>query len=464
MTNAKADWCILLSLAAWAASCVHPPSGILVQFLLISYLVCLCEVKGLPALMLLMLDRGNVKMLQSNTVALHVGVTLTPVSWFVVMTFAYVVLKLLRKEYDNKTSGFALFWLFSSIPATIISFTARANGLVGIWSSSLMDFFSPAVYFWGISMGKTYSQGREYFVTRLGSLLLAINFLCCAQILYVFSFEYMAMAACLGLFLLFSREVIGHKILGSILIFISVVSIMFTRYLSLQSKSVYLASADLRGDTLSRMAVYMIAVMLSFLLGKRLLSRGLLRVLPILMVAANLIFVSFVITIQKGNKAVDADFQYETFSERVKYKIFGDRGRVWLMGWEQATTPPYIFKDLRAYIYLNRKGEYVHMLLPHNQFLTLLARNGWWQGLVLAIFIIWIQVRACRIAADGADDFTMRVMIPTGLSIYFIIGITGQSVLNHDLLTSALACSVFPGLIYGHWRNLQRMRWMSCAS
>ena len=104
---------------------------------------------------------------------------------------------------------------------------------------------------------------------------------------------------------------------------------------------------------------------------------------------------------------------------------------------------------------VTKRGDYVSVLLPHNQFLTFVARHGWWLGLFLSFFIIWLQMRSCKIAASGVDEFTLWVMVPSGISIFFIVGMNGQNVLDADLMSTGLACSVFPGLVYGNrlWLN-----------
>ena len=127
------------------------------------------------------------------------------------------------------------------------------------------------------------------------------------------------------------------------------------------------------------------------------------------------------------------------------------------MGWEEIKTPPYIFKDMRQAYEYKPNGMAGAKLLPHNQFITLLARDGLWLGGVLSFFIIWVWTRAFKAMTFCRDDLLIcMVFIPVGVAIYFILGITGQCVVTAELWANSLVCLIFPAIVYGHWLQRQR--------
>ena len=464
MSVSTADKFLFYALFAWAASCVHPAIGLMLQFPAIIYLVKRCDMKGLPALLVLMLGKGNVKLFGiAAEFALRLGITLTPGSLFAISSFVFAILGLLRNRYDRGAMGVSATWLLAAIPAFVISFQARSYGLVGAWSAPVMAFLVPGVYYWGLSMSRTYEAGKIYFIKRMMAVLFAFEILYLGQIIYVFTFFHGTLLLCLAIYVLRDKQHSwgGLKALAPLSIVVVLAVMLFARRIQMDAaiaadySAKDIASGDKLGSTFSAMANMALAFVLAMC--GSMLSKGLLRMLPIAMVVINICFVSFAIATQSGNKRHDVDFRYETLAERFESKLFGDRATVWAMGWEEIKTPPYVFKDMRqAYVY-EPNGKQGAKLLPHNQFITLLARNGLWLGGILSIFIIWVWVRACKAMTFMMDDWLIRtVFIPVGLGWYFIGGITGQSVVTGDLWAHSLTCLVLPGVIYGHWIDRQR--------
>ena len=464
MSDFTADKFIFYALFAWVASCVHPAIGLLLQFPAIIYLVKRCDMKALPALLLLMLGKGNIRMFAAaGEFALRLGITLTPGALFAISAFIFAIFGLLRNRYDRGAMVFSAVWLLSAIPALVISFQAKSYGLVGAWSAPIMTFLVPGVYYWGLSMSRTYEGGRDYFVNRIFFILLAFEVLYLAQIIYVFTFFHGTLLFCIAIYLLRDnqRKWGGLKALAPLSILVVLAELLFARRIRIEAaiaenySASDISSGDKVGSTFSAMA-NMLCVF-ALVMCRKSLPKGLLRMLPILMAVLNVCFVSFVIVTQSGNKAHDVDFKYETFTERLEMKLFGDRGHVWTMGWEEIKTPPYVFKDMRqAYVY-KYDGTQGAKLLPHNQFITLLARQGLWLGGVLSLFIIWVWARACKAMTFCMDDLLIStVFIPVGISIYFILGLTGQSVVAADLWAHSAVCLVFPAIIYGHWLDRRR--------
>jgi len=453
MSDRQADAWLWFALFAWVVTCVHQALGMVMQVPVIIYLVSRCDMKALPALMILMLGPKNIAALSETTYALRLGITITPMSCFSLSTFFFVLYRLVTNRYDRATSAFGWFWMLSAIPAFWISFQAKSFGLQGIWSGPVMSFLAPAVYFWGVSMGCTYEQGRHYFVIRIlwVMMLYSLGFL--LLLMAGFTFIPSVMILCLAMYMQMGQEYSHSRFIAVVAVLISLAWLLFGRAKGLEAAGLDVAEADKIGSTFSAMAVVALGVLLSVEISRNFMRRFA-RILPILMVVANVILVSFVITTQAGNRAKDVDDskKFQTLQNRFMYKLFGDRATVWAAGWEDAMTPPYIIKDLRIFYTGDAAGGQGMKLLPHNQYLTFASQNGWWLGLVLSLFIIWVQIRAFRVMTYlPQDKFISKVVVPVGASIFCVLGLSGNSCLGGDLWGNGLATSVLPGVVYGYW-------------
>ena len=440
--------------------CIHPALGMLVQFAIIGYCVARCDVKVLPIFMFCVLSRGNIRLFGGGRMALRMGVTIAPGTFLLIAVFFFVLTKLLTSRYDARTMGWGVLWLLSFIPASIMSFTGRANGLVGLWSISIMDALIPGLYFWAVSAGRTYWSGRDYLYTRLLVVLAVINLLCAVRIAYVFTFIEVALVVCSVFYGWRFLKGMKWKVLAVFAFVFSMIGFVFGRAFALQQQSGYVTDADKYGSTFSRMGVVAASIFFSWLLSKRLLAKFFLSIAPIAAVAVNLLFVSYVLHTQAGTESREVNWYAETLEERITAKVFGDRAGVWKMGWEEVKTPPYFIKDLRMFHEFDRKsGGWRIKLYPHNQFLTLLGRHGFWLGLTLALWIIAVWMRALENCHDLSQDDPMRcVYLPVGMAIFCVIGISGQAVVSSDLWACALVAIVLPGVAYGHLKACRPMR------
>lgn len=473
-TERQADAFLFLGLLSWVLRCIHPAIGMLLQYPLIVILVVKCDIKTLPTLLILMLGRSNLTFFGSDAVfALKVGITLTPESLFGISTFLFVLVRLIQRRFDAATSWFACLWLLSFIPAALMSFRAKSYGLSGIWSGPIMDFFSPAVYFWAVSMAETYQDGKYYFASRLSWIMLMWNGLVTAYVVQGFTFFSIPLSIGLCAVAYSDPELRGLRPICTLGLFAGLANLLFSRSIRIENYAREfdkdLNEADLGlGSTFTRMAVFAASVLLMFGLRKRIFSGSLTRLIPVLMVVANIGLVSFVITTQSGNKAKDVVYDYANTEERFTWKLFGDRAAVWTEGWNEVKDSPYIVKDMRKFIYVHpSKGPQLKML-AHNQFLVLLGREGFWLGLTLAIFIIWVQVRAFRCYTQMPEDrmFSL-VFLPVSGAIFWAVGTAGQSVASSRLWGNSLATMVMPGIIYGQWllsKTRMRMGWMPCPA
>ena len=473
-TDRQADVFLFWGVVSWVLCCIHPAVGMLVQYPLIVLMVIKCDIKTLPTLLLLMLGRGNLTFFSSDVVfALKVGITLTPDSLFGISTFLFVLVRLIQRRFDNSTSGFGCLWLLSFVPAALMSFLAKRNGLGGIWSGPIMDFLSPAVYFWAVLMSKTYQDGKYYFASRLSWIMLGWNGLVTVYVVQGFTFFPIPLSIGLCAFVYGDPELRGLRPICTLGLFAGLASLLFSRSIRVAHYAQELDKAvnetDLGlGGTFTTMIMVLTSVLLMLGLRKRMFSKSLTRLMPVLMVAANIGLVSFVITTQSGNKAKDVVYDYANIEERFTWKLFGDRAAAWTEGWNEVKDPPYIIKDLRKFIYVHpSKGPEMKML-AHNQFLVLLGREGFWLGLTLAIFIVWVQIRAFRCYTQMPEDrmFSL-VFLPVSGAIFFAVGTAGQSVASSRLWGNSLATMVMPGIIYGQWllsKTRMRMGWMPCPA
>lgn len=457
MTDGKADFWLFFAFVAWGAVCILPVLGLPLQFVSILYLVWRCDLKTLPALMVFMFGRGNLFLYEGVTV-IRLGVTLAPTSVFVFAAFFFTLKEVLSRRYDQGAMRFLLVWFLAIVPAFVMSLTARQNGLVGLWSRPLMLFLVPSVYYWALSLGRNYRESSVYFTTRFILLCFSLCSLQLLKIVQVNSFV-LPIVPCMLFFVVYGWKGVsrGWKVLAIFGIIASLAYLLFGRAVRLDAAGKGVGEADKYGSTFTTMAILVGTLFLAWCLRR---PHGKILVwIPLLMVGINIGFVSYVLSIQQGTQYVEATWQpsFESLGERVKYKLWGDRAAVWQMGWEEVQTPPYFFRDLRQHRVFNRFGESQMKLLPHNQFLTLLAREGLWLGTVLCVFIVWVWVRAMQAMAQGIPDRLMSLcMVPLGLAIFFFVGVTGQSVVSYDLWWDAVATLVFPGLVYGSERERQR--------
>ena len=190
ISDSTADRALLFAVFAWLVSCVIPPIGMLMQLPLIAYFTWKADIKGIPALLLLALGRQNLAFFDmEGQVALRLGFTLNPMIIFILFSFLIAVTNIVKGRYDGASRLFAVFWMLSIIPAAIMSYEARVNGLMGYWASPVLDFFIPSVYFWGLTVSRSYEAGKEYFVKRLVLVLIAVEALQFVRIMKLFTFS-----------------------------------------------------------------------------------------------------------------------------------------------------------------------------------------------------------------------------------------------------------------------------------
>jgi hypothetical protein len=99
MTDRSADACLLVAFVIWGISIASPALGLMAQFIMIAVLAWKCDIKTLPALLILMLGRGNLRSSMEDVLSLRIGITLTPSSCLLIVVFIFVVKELLSNRY-----------------------------------------------------------------------------------------------------------------------------------------------------------------------------------------------------------------------------------------------------------------------------------------------------------------------------------------------------------------------------
>ena len=455
LTDQQADQYLFIAFCAFALSCVHPGLGLLLQLPLMCVIIWRCDVKTLPALMVVMLGKYSLRMFNGMAVVLRIGITLTPSNLFIMVVFIFAALKILQGRYDNGSKFLAFIWLPSIIPAFIISFMAKRNGISGIWADPILSCFAPSLYYWGMSMGDTYAEGRDYLLKRLTLVFFIVNILMLSLVLQIFTYTANILPICLAIYYSRSKEGFGIKALSYAGAGLAWLSLVFLRYMYL----IDVGSERVEHSTFTSIVVVGLGVALAYSLCRK-IPKAVARALPYWMVVANISLVAFVVSTQSGNDYVDAESvrDYQNTKERFTYKLFGDRAGVWKEGWNDCKSPPLVFKDMRQFVFYSSRG-FTNKILPHNQFLTLVARYGWWLGLTLAIFVCAVQVRAFRKVDElSFDQAIYIVIVPVGAAIFAVVGTTGQAVATAALWSNSLACYVLPGVVYGYSEWLRKMK------
>lgn len=437
------------------------------QSALIIYAVIKADIRLFPGLFLVMLDKSNFRFFGAGMVKLQVGFAVSPQNIFLLMCFAVCIFGIVRQWYDRPTLMWFVPWLLCIIPALAMAMPARQKGLTMLWQVPLVTFLAPSLYFWGIKVGKTWDVGKEYFISRMILILAIINGLELIGLFHIFTFaEHITIISlCFGCF--FLPKHLFYKVASFIGAAFAMGCVLFGRYLAIAEKQGFSSSAEI-GTTFSRLLIVIIGIaFMIYLLGRR-ISESVIRVIPYMALVFCICVMSYAIGRAGSAKQSDVvENKYQSFLERFEYKLVGDRGTVWSEGLRETLMPPYFIKNLddqlvMGYNYATGKIEPMVKLLPHNQVLTLLARSGWWLGLFMILFLWWACIRSFKSASYMLNDkILLCTLLAPYAAIFIVVGLTGQTVLNHLFCSNGLVTMIYPGMIYGVWQKRQQLRFMS---
>ena len=463
LPNWKADAFLVLSIFVLLLNFGSQALSMPLQACLVLWAIFKCDIKLIPAVYVLLLDKANFSVFEADLLKYRVGIALSVPNVFLLGLFVLIVVAFFRGRIDGKSRMFFLPWLAASIPAAVIGWMARRNGLAMAWQSSFVDWMIPSIYFWGCLVGRSWWSGRDYFIKRMllvSGVLAFLRLMRCFSLAPAFAPD--VVTVCLGLAALNSRMTLKWKIIGLISGVGAMCSMLFLRYLARQGEGLYADESDL-GSTFTQLAVMIIGVGVAFAIGK-LMNRHTLKSFPWLALAFTSLV--FFYSIGRANTTNASDVvtarQYNSFLERFEGKLVGDRGAVWLNAIQnEVFIRPLVFKDLRKlYVakmnYKTGMMEDGMLMPPHNQVLTLLWRDGVWFGTTMILFLWWICLRAFSSSAKIFEDrISLIVLLAPFAGQFFAVGLTGQTVFTQTFCGNSIGSLFFPGVLYGAalWQN-----------
>lgn len=457
VTEAQADSMIKLALGCWILSCIYGPLGIIAQTFLIIRLIWMCDVKVIPALIIAHYTGANISFLRSQVVLLRLGILVSPATVCIFAMFGFVLMAIFRGRYDNKTLGFITIWIPAIFPAFYMSLTAYFNNMRSIWTWPIFDVLVPSGCLWAVLAGRTWEAGKRYFLTRM---LVLFSLLAIFRALTIFrggAFSLTPAVICLLLISLKLQLGLRYTLLASLGAAGGLFTLIFSNYFAVEAETGYAGTAEL-GSSFTNVGVCVFAVGLAVAIKNRIIPKVAVRVLPYVMIVLTTSVLLYAVSTRQNFGLVSQD--YQTIQERWNAKLFNDRGTVWGEGLEEAKTPPYFIKDLRAFIDFNavigkdEEGRYITgyglKLLPHNQVLTLLGRDGWWLGGVLCLFMWWMHIRAVKAALYCSEDPVFMIyFLPVSMALFHILGLTGQSTCSAAIQNHGFESTIVCGILYG---------------
>ena len=449
------------SLAILALNCISQILAFPLQCALIIYAVVKCDIKLFPGMFLLMLDKSNFPPLHAQVVKFNLGFSISPINVFLIAVFFFSLISVVRRIYDSGTVAWFLPWMSCVVPALAMALSARSQGLTSVWQMPIIQFMTPAVYFWGICVGYTWEYGKGFFVDKMVMVLGVLNILELIGAFHIFTFaEHITMLALLAGCLIL-KSGLGIKIMAMIGGVFAIANVLLDRYLNALEDKGYATNVEM-GSTFTRVMVVAFGLIMIWLFWRKQLMRTIVRQIPYVAFVFCLCVFIYAVGRARSTKMSDAvDNNYQTLFERFEYKLVGDRGSVWSNSIDYVFERPLLFRNLMNQMVLtpNRKTGQMELgmrLLPHNQVLTLLVREGWWLGFFLVLFMWWSHIRAFNAASDMLDDKALlcTLLAPYG-AIYIAVGLTGQTVVSYIFCANGMVTMAYPGIIYGalQWRK-----------
>lgn len=455
-----ADNFLLLAIVALLMSFGSYVLAFPLQVVLVIIAATKARVSLIPAIFVLLLDRSSFH--AGDMLKFRFGIALSVQNIFLIAIFVYSLTGFFKKRYDNPTMGSFIPWLSTIVPACAMALPARRQGLAANWQQPFVLFLTPALYYWGISIARSWEEDKDYFLSRMIFIMGIVNIMEFFRMFYIFTFSEHVTMLCLFIAARFMK---GHNIskvfavLGAIFAFGNVT---LGRYMSSLNKSGFASSVDL-GSTFTRVMVVVFGVGLAILFIRG-ASRKLMRTLPYYaLICCIVIFIYAVGRAKAGALKIEGS-DIRTWAERFEYKLIGDRGTLWAASLDETFKSPLFFKNLSdqiVYVQSAQTGTVRQdiKLLPHNQVLTLINNSGWWQGLFCVLFLWWMHVRSFKAASDMLWRKEMLcAMLAPSAAVFIAVGLTGQAVFSSVFCGNGLVAIVYSGIIYGVWQEQERFR------
>lgn len=457
VTSAGANaylWCALLTLCL---NIVSQTAAFPLQIALIVFGVVKADVKLLPGLYITLLDSAYFTFTSAiGILKFRFGIPLSVLNVFLIIMFLYTVWGIMQSWFDKKSLQFLPFWVSMIIPALVIARRGQLDGVASNWQTPLIYIMIPSLYFWGMRVGRTWDRGKDFFIRRF-CIIFAIQLV--LEIFKLYSpgcqFQNHIIPFAFGFVLVFMNRSFFWKFVGGFAMAVSVYAVLFG---SVESNvQMYGLSEDTAVvSTFTRLFVLLIGAFLVFTSGKML--RGhLLKVFPWAMLfLCSIVFAYAVIRAGTSNQneviRTMSDSKHTGMLARFEMKLVGDRGAVWRNAVDnELFQSPLIFKRLKdKEVFDPVLGRSITIMAPHNQFLTLVCRMGWWLGLGMALFIWWMHVREFNAAmCIDNDRVTLITLLAPSAAIFVAVGLTGQHIFTQMWHASSMASMTFPGILYG---------------
>lgn len=430
------------------------------QCLLIICFVVKCDVRLLPAIYVLCINKYNFLFFgETSRAAIHFmsGFNLTPVLTFKLTTF-FIASYFCLRTYLKKDAICTIIWLMMLIPCAVIAYMARLDN-VSFWPMTVDVFLCYSLYVWGLELGKSWFAGRDVFVKQMLLVLFVQTALEARGAFYVFTFSEWPMAVCFAICAFKRQFSLFWKIIGLFSVLFSFYGVFLANYIQDLSQMGIGDSAKI-GSTFTRVFCFVVAFCFSCVLWKKRGAMRFLRVVPIVTIIASTLLVMFAVGKATSTKASDVvSNKYEgNLLARFEYKLIGDRGAVWAEGIrEMFNDSPYVFKKLDHFVEVQAvidaaghiKGHINGIkVAPHNQVITLIARFGWWLGLSMVILLGVIYFRTFRVSVFF-DSATLIALLAPHFAVFWGVGTTGQTVADGSILSNGLTTLISPGILYG---------------
>lgn len=461
ISDGKANCFLVIAITVLMLNFMSQVAAFPFQVMLIIYAVVKSDIKLFPGLFVALLDKSCFPDLGAELLKFRVGIALGAENVFLIAVFITVVYRIVKNHYQVQTMlGILLFWLSALIPAWVIAGQAKTDGL-GSWQEALVCFLTPALFFWGWSVGRTWGKSRLYFIKCMSILFLVLNVLSVGKHYYVFSFVCGPLSVGLAAAAILGRCSLGCRILALGCCATGLADAMFGRYINMKEKTGFADATEL-GSTFTVVMTIIFCFAIAALASMVVKRPKTIRLFPIMFMVPLVVVFFYATGRASSNSAINVKNDYRNIVERFEFKLIGDRGGVWADGMKDAVSSPLFFKRYRDRLVsaIGPNGEHILVMKmpPHNQILTLLVSQGWWLGLFCIIFLFWTHFKMFNRMSFMMDDKIMICsLLAPSAAVFYAVGLTGQSVWSAAFTGNGLVTLIFPGVICGAW---QAQRWL----
>lgn len=460
-SNMSADVFLVLALGVFALNLYSQEIAFLPQIVLILVAIFRFDIKYLPSILVLLLDKsffwsmGSWPMFKPN-----LGVPLSVANVWLISLCLLSVCKFFTDGFSQKVRWMIPFWLISLVFSALITF--RALGLVPFYLAPFAGAMVFAYYFYGYLLCDSWDAGWRYTMLRLMAIGIVLVWGIFFRIGFCrFLFFYVVFLPAFGIYFSIKGRGAWEKTMGTMGLFTVSVYVLFARYVTGGTSFSEDSGGVELGATFTLLASALLAMGLVLGQISGYVRNLFARTVPCLLFAGCVLLVWYAVNKSQNLGSAQNDVtnwsEVQSFADRFYGKLFLDRGVVWREGWLDATTPPYIIRHQENQLVPDEKGYGVVMkVLPHNQLLFLLVVNGWLAGSLLFFLLCVAAFRSFllfRFPISLPIVFLPAVCFP----LFFVNGLTGQSMLVP--LGDSWGILLLAGLSYGYYEKLTCRRY-----